>query len=90
MSPLTVDDYTVKDSFTFAKEAINFDHNLFMASLDVESLFTNFPVAEAIKNAADYLFSSNMYQGKPSKSELYYLLKLAMSESFIFDNILYK
>ena len=32
-----------------------------------------------------------MYQGKLSKSELYYLLKLATSESsFIFDNILYK
>ena len=32
-----------------------------------------------------------MYRGKLSKSELYYLLKLATSESsFIFDNILYK
>ena len=32
-----------------------------------------------------------MYQGKLYKSELYYLLKLATSESsFIFDNILYK
>ena len=73
LSPLTVNDYTVKDSFTFAKEVINFDHNLFMASLDVES------------------FSSNMYQGKLSKSEHYYLSKLATSESsFIFDNILYK
>ena len=91
LSPLTVDDYTVKDSFTFAKEVINFDHNLFMASLDVESLFTNIPVDETIKNAVDDLFSSNMYRGKLSKSELYYLLKLATSESsFIFDNILYK
>ena len=44
LSPLTVNDYTVKDSFTFAKEVINFDHNLFMASLDVESLFTNIPI----------------------------------------------
>ena len=32
-----------------------------------------------------------MYQGKLSKRELYYLLKLATSESsFIFDNIFYK
>ena len=32
-----------------------------------------------------------MYQGKLSKSDLYYLLKLATPESsFIFDNILYK
>ena len=91
LSPLRVDDYTVKDSFTFAKDVINFDHNRFMASQDVESLFTNIPVDETIKNAVDDLFSSNMYQGKLSKSELYYLLKLATSESsFIFDNILYK
>ena len=88
---LTVNHYTVKISFTFGKEVINFDHNLFMASLDVESLFTNIHVDETIKNAVDDLFSSNMYQGKLSKSELYYLLKLATSESsFIFDNILFK
>ena len=62
-----------------------------MASLDVESLFTNIPVDETIKNAVDDLFASNMYQWKLSKSELYHLLKLATSESsFIFDNILYQ
>ena len=81
MSRLTVNDYTVKDSFTFVKEVINFDHNLFMASLDVESLFTNIPIDETIKNAVGDLFSSNMYRGKLSKSELYYPLKLASSES---------
>ena len=91
LSPLTVNDYAVKDSFTFAKETINFHHNLLMASLDVESFFTNSPIDETIKNKVDDLFSSNMYRGKLSKSELYYLLKLATSESsFIFDNILYK
>ena len=91
LSPLTVDDYTVKDSFTFAKEVINFDHNLFMASLDVESLFTKIPVDETIKNQVNDLFSSNIYRRKLPKSELYYLLKLATSESsLIFHNILYK
>ena len=49
LSPLTVNDYTVKGSFTFAKEVINFDHNLFMPSLEVESLFTNIPVDETSK-----------------------------------------
>ena len=66
LSPLTVNDYTVKDSFTFAKEIINFDHNFFMASLDIESLFTNIPIDETIKHAVDNLFSSNMYRGKLS------------------------
>ena len=75
LSPLIVIHY--KDSFTFAKKVINFDHNIFMASVDVESLFTNLPVDETIKNADGDLFSNNMYQGRLSKSELYYLLKLA-------------
>ena len=60
LSRLTVNDYTVKDSLTFAEEVINFDHNLFIDSLDVESLFTNIPVDDTIKNAVDDLFSSNM------------------------------
>ena len=62
-----------------------------MASLDVELLFTNILTDKTIKNAFDHLFSNNMYEGKLSKSELHYLLKLATSESsFIFDNILCK
>ena len=81
LPPLTVNDYTAKDSFTFAKGVIDFNLNLFMASLDVELLFTNILVDETIKNAVYDLFSSNMYRGKLSKSELYYLLKLATSES---------
>ena len=91
LSPLTVNDYTVKDSFSFAKEVVNFDHSLFMGSLDAESLFTNILIDETIINLVGDLFSNNMYQEKLSKSNRYYLLKLATSESsFIFDNILYK
>ena len=59
--------------------------------LDVESMFTNIPIVETIKNAVDNLFSNNMHQGRLSKCNLYYFLKLATSESsFIFNNILYK
>ena len=46
------------------REVINFDHNLFMASLDVEMLLTNIPMDETIKNAINNLFSNKMYQGK--------------------------
>ena len=42
-----------------------------MASLNVESLFTKISVDETIKNAADDLFSSDIYRRKLSKSELY-------------------
>ena len=78
-----------KIHFPLLKKLLIF-HNLFMASLDVELLFTNIPIDETIKNAVEDLLSNNMYQERLSKSELYYLLKLATSESsFIFD-ILHK
>ena len=62
-----------------------------MARIDLEPLFTNFPINKTIKNTVDDLLSNNMYLGKLSKSELHYLLKLATSESiFIFGNISHK
>ena len=62
-----------------------------MTSLNVESLFTNIPVEKTVKKAVNDLFSSNIFRGKLSKSELCYLLKSVTSESsFIFNNIWYK
>ena len=91
MSPLTTNEFAVKNSFDFAEELVNYDHNLYMASLDVESLFTNVPLEETIKNCVNNLFSSNFYSGKLSRKDLYDLLKIVTTESsFIFDNKLYK
>ena len=62
-----------------------------MARLDVESLFTNIPLEETIKNCVNDLFSNNFYNGKLSRKDLYELPKLATTESsFIFDNKLCK
>ena len=41
-----------------------------MASLDVESLFTNIPIEETIKNCVNGLFSNNFYRGKLSRKDL--------------------
>ena len=49
LQPLTHNAFTIKDSFNFAKE-ITYDSSLYMASLDVESLFTNIPLNETINN----------------------------------------
>ena len=59
LSPLTVNEFTVHDSFLFAEEVANFDANCIMASLDVESLFTNILIDETIENCITDL-SSNM------------------------------
>ena len=40
--------FTIKNSFEFAKEVVEQDSGLFMASLDVESLFINIPLEETI------------------------------------------
>ena len=91
LSPLTTNESTVKNSFDFAEEVVSYDHNLYMASLDIESLFTNNLLEETTKNCVTDLFSNNFYIGKLSRKDLYELLKLATTELFfIFDNKLYK
>ena len=50
LEPLTHNEFTVKDSFSFAKRNYKYDSFLFMAILDVESLFTNIPSKETINN----------------------------------------
>ena len=50
LSPLTSNEFTVKNSFDFAEKVVNYDHNLHMANLDVELLSTNIPLEETMKN----------------------------------------
>ena len=91
LEPLTRNEFAIKDSFSFAKEIITYDSSLYMASLDVESLFTNIPLNEIINNCISDLHNKNLYNGKLSKKDLFKLLETATSESsFIFDYLLYK
>ena len=91
VAPRTTNEFTVENYFDFAEEVVNYDHNHYMASHDVESLFTNIPLEETIKNCVSDLVSNNVYSGKLSRKDLNDLLKIATTEpSFIFDNKLYK
>ena len=64
---------------------------MYVASLGVDSLFTNIPLNEAINNCVSYLHNKNLYNGKLSKRDLLKVLETATSESsFIFDYFLYK
>ena len=80
-SPLTTNEFTVKNSFDFAEEVVNYDHNLYMASLDVQSLIPNIPFEETIKNCVNDLFSNSFCSGKLSRKDLCELLKLATTKS---------
>ena len=62
-----------------------------MASLDVESLFTNIPLNERINNCVSDQHNKNLYNGKLNKRDLFELLETGTSESsFNFDYLLYK
>ena len=56
----TMNEFTLKDSFEFAKDIINQNWNCFMAWLDVDSLFTNVPLDDTIRICIDQLFKSEM------------------------------
>ena len=43
LEPLTTNQYTIKDSFTFAEELQSFDSKLVMASFDVDHSLLTFP-----------------------------------------------
>ena len=86
----TMNEYTLKDSFEFAKDIINQNSNCFMASLDVDSLFTNVPLDEIIKICIDELFKSEMTVPGLNKKEMFEMHSLTLRESIIlFDNKYY-
>ena len=59
LKPLTTNEFTVKDSFHFAEEIVDLQHDLFMGSLDVHSLFTNIPLEETIEICTNELFKDS-------------------------------
>ena len=64
LEPFTNNEFTIKDSFNFAKEITTYDSSLYMESLDVGSLFTNIPLNETINNCVSDLHNKNLYNGK--------------------------
>ena len=86
LSSLTSNNYTVVDSFSFSEEVPSFDDSLFMASLDVESLFTNIPLSETIDICIESLFENTDQIKGLTKEDLKELLTLATSESFFMFN----
>ena len=56
---LTINEFTVKDSFSFAKKIVEKDSNFYMGSLDVDSLFTNIPQEETINICTELIYDQN-------------------------------
>ena len=70
----TMNESTLKDSFKFAKDITNQSSNCYIASLDVDSLFTNVPPDETIKICIDELFKSDMTISGLTKKEMFEML----------------
>ena len=91
LAPLTSNEYTIKDSFSFAEELLSFDSNLVMASFDVESLFTNIPLKGTIDLCVDIIFYDRTNIDGITKDYFHDLLTICMSESLaLFDGEYYK
>ena len=57
LKEFTINEYTVKDSFSFSNEIRNKSTSLYMVSFDIQSLFTNIPLDETIDICLELLFN---------------------------------
>ena len=87
LEPLTKNEFVTKDSFTFSEDIRKQNVNHFMASFDVDSLFTNIPLNETINICVEKLYiDKNMTVNGFNKQEFQSLLELATKESlFVFN-----
>ena len=74
IQPFTENEYTVKDTFHFVSMLDDKDHRLIMASLDVESLFTNIPLDETIDIVSKKVFKNKRKVNGLSKTDFSRLL----------------
>ena len=82
LTPLTSNDFTIKDSFSFAEEVSSFDCAYYMTSFDIESPFTNIPLEETINICVDKLFENNTKVNNLTKESFRPLLELTTLDSF--------
>ena len=84
MDPFTSNEYTVKDTFHFVSILDEKDHRLVMASLDVESLFTNIDATICI--ITDKVFGKKRKVSGISKRDFKRLLEISTKGSVFYFN----
>ena len=75
--------YIVNDSFDFAKDITEQSSKLLMASLVVDSLFTNVPLDKTIEICVTGLFKTSHRVSSLSKQQVLEILSLITKESII-------
>ena len=86
LEPIITNEFTIRN-----KEVIEQDSGLSMASLDVESLFTEILLEETINISCDSLFGNEAKINYFSRNDFEKLLRMALQNSFFdFDGKIYK
>ena len=90
VKPFTSNNYTVNDSFVFAKDITQQSSKLFMAFRDVNSFFTNVPLDKTIEICVNQLFKSSQTVSGLNKQQVLEMLSLITKENVIlFDQKYY-
>ena len=90
LKPFTSNNYTVKDSFDFAKDITQQSSKLFMAPFDMDFLFTNVLLDETIEICVNELFKSSQTVSGLNKQHVLEMLSLTTKENVIlFDQKCY-
>ena len=76
LKSFTCNSYTAKDSFEFAEDITQQSSKLFMASLDVDSLFKNVPLNETIAICVNELFKSSQTVSGLNRQQVLEMLSL--------------
>ena len=84
LEPLTHNEFTIKDSFSFAKEITTYDSSLYMAVLDVESLFINISFNETINNCVSHLTINIVILGNSAKETFSNFWKQLLANHLLF------
>ena len=88
LKEFTINEYTVKDSFSFSNEIRNKSTSLYMASFNIQSLSTNIPLDETIDICLELLFNKKRKVKGTLKKHVKELLTHAVKPStFLFNDV---
>ena len=88
LKDFTLNKYTVRDSFSFCDEIQEQGNNLYMASFDTESLFTNIPLGETINICVNNVFGNKKRVKGLLKKYFKQLLTFSVKSScLVFNNV---
>ena len=91
LKEFTINEYTVKDSSSFSNEIHNKSTSLYMASFNIQSLFTNIPLDETIDICLELLFNKKRkVKGMLKKHVKELLTQAVKSSAFMFNDVYYK